>query len=348
MPCSGIEAREGAAEFAGWPDTWVAAYEHFDRFIAGQTTTWPAARLEIAEDGTITHGVRLHGSINEHVYFYLFHYGRGILEVGMAENLGNRYPFQIGEYTACVRISSKYGYQYVYPAVRFAMDALPAGSAPPGSDDFPLRVRTLAAPADSESVWPNERMLHFLDFDIFPHGSPSHLHTGSRKVTPVVHLKLDNHGIVERDLLPNAGAEQLLRWRIYHNGRLVRRDSAAGITHIDTNLGSGTYQVWMGVEGPNGFMPVSNLLEYPLFPDASGNKVVVPVDTDGDGMPDFFAALSATEELRSAQKDAESGAPVSEATSAFLRELWGSWRIQLSFDSPVTMLDSVKPKTAAP
>ena len=137
-------------------------------------------------------------------------------------------------------------------------------------------------------------MLHFLDFDIFPHGSPSHLHTGSRKVTPVVHLKLDNHGIVERDLLPNAGAEQLLRWRIYHNGRLVRRDSAAGITHIDTNLGSGTYQVWMGVEGPNGFMPVSNLLEYPLFPDASGNKVVVPVDTDGDGMPDFFAALSAT------------------------------------------------------
>ena len=44
------------------------------------------------------------------------------------------------------------------------------------------------------------------------------------------------------------------------------------------------------VEGPHGSMPVSNIMQYPLFPGTDGRCRIVPPDNDGDGLPDFLDA----------------------------------------------------------
>lgn len=332
-----LGADDRAAAFAGWPDGWVEAYERFERFIAGRNATWPSSGLEISEDGTITHAVRVAESRSESAYFYLFHHGREVLAVIMADKLGDRYPYLPGNYVAAIRVSTASGYQYLYPLVSFEIVKPPPDALLPEPGSFPFRIRVQPPPADPESVWPNERFLHFLDFDIFPHGHPWSIEKQNSKVAPPVTLTLDNHGHVERELVKEANAERLLRWRIYRNGRLVRRDSAAGITRADLDVGPGTYQACVGVEGPGGFMPVSNILEFPMFPDVAGKNAVIPSDRDGDGTPDFFAALPEDDRGLGLQQGAEPDDVASAAeTPRNLRELWESWHIRLKIESPIT------------
>ena len=332
-----LGADDRAAAFAGWPDGWVEAYGHFERFIAGRNATWPSSGLEISEDGTISHAVRVAKSRSESAYFYLFHHGWDILAVQVADHLGDHYSYIPGNYVAAIRVSTASGYQYIYPLVSFEIVKPPPDALLPEPGGFPFRIRVQPPPADPESVWPSERFLHFLDFDIFPHRHPWSIEKRNSKVAPPLTLTLDNHGHVERELVKEANAEQLLRWRIYHNGRLVRRDSAAGITRADLDVGPGTYQACVGVEGPGGFMPVSNILEFPMFPDVAGKNAVIPSDTDGDGTPDFFAALPEDDRGPGLQQGAEPDDVVSAAeTPRNLRELWESWHIRLKIESPIT------------
>ena len=364
-----LGADDRAAAFAGWPDGWVEAYGHFERFIAGRNATWPSSGLEISEDGTISHAVRVAKSRSESAYFYLFHHGWDILAVQVADHLGDHYSYIPGNYVAAIRVSTASGYQYIYPLVSFEIVKPPPDALLPEPGGFPFRIRVQPPPADPESAWPNERLLQFLDFHIFPRDprlGPDHpwrIEKRNNKVAPPVTLTLDNHGHVERELVKEANAEQLLRWRIYHNGWLVRRDSAAGITRADLDVGPGTYQACVGVEGPGGFMPVSNILEFPMFPDVAGKNVVIPSDTDGDGIPDFFAAFPAgAGESATIRSDidgdgvsAPAAAPPKDApgtgikkesepddvisaseTPRNLRELWESWHIRLKIESPVT------------
>jgi hypothetical protein len=332
-----LAADNPAAAYAGWPDGWVKAYEDFERFIAGQNATWPSSKLEISTDGTITHGVRLAESRSEGVYFYLFHHGREVLAVGMADELGDRYGYVCGKYAAAVRVSGHSGYQYLYPLVWFEIVMPPPGDPPSEAGSFPFRVRVQPSPADPESVWPNERLLRFQDFAIFPGEHPWSIEKRNPKVSPAITLTLDNHGRAERELVKEVNAEHLLHWRVYHNGRLIRRDSAAEITQAELDRGPGTYQACIGVEGPSGFMPVSNVLAFPLFPDASGKNTVTPSDGGGDGTPDFIQSLPPDDRQLGIRQGREPDDIISAGeTPRNLRELWESWKTRLKIQSPVT------------
>jgi len=227
----------------------------------------------------------------------------------------------------------------------------PAAAAPAGEGPkHAPRVRRIASPAKDDEVWPNERMLLYLDFQIFPKGHPWDIEKANRKVTPAVTLRLDRRGRIERDLLPDEAAERLLRWRIYRQGRLVGRGSATGVARLTADFGPGTYQVWLGVEGPAGFMPVSNLLEYPLFPDASGENVVIPADADGDKIPDFLQKMVAVGSGKPGDGDLDNdGIPDAQESAAGLLhgkasgtslerelvELWRAWAYDLNSRPPV-------------
>jgi hypothetical protein len=167
-------------------------------------------------------------------------------------------------------------------------------------------------------------------------------------VKPSVTLRLTNRGVVERERLVEEAAERLLRWRVYYDGRLIEKGSAAGVTRFETAKGLGTYQVFAGVEGPSGFMPVSNLLEYPLFPEAGGSYAIFTVDADSNGTPTCVAELLAQPKA-GAVNDAEDadldndGLPDREegtlparepkgplnANDRQLLDLWRSWSYEL-------------------
>ena len=116
----------------------------------------------------------------------------------------------------------------------------------------------------------------------------------------------------------------------------MNRDAASGVTRFDTDRGPGTYQVWLGVDGPSGFMPVSTFLEYPLFPDASGKNVIIPPDADDDGTPDFIAALDGKED------GADSANEAARTTPRRRRELWEAWSKQLRVHPPIPQPDRAK------
>ena len=337
-------------EFAGWPDSWVNAYRRFDEFIAARRATWPQSELEIGEDGSITHSVRIFKSRTEHLTLNVFRRGRKIL--GMSDSgqiFGEGRPNLLtpGNYAACLWASTEMGYQYVYPILWFDIT-----DAPRQAEGFASRrsVKKLASPEMGDEVWPSERQLLYLDFQIFPHGNPLDIQTRNRKVNPSIVLRLGLDGKVRRDLL-DAAAEKFLQWRIYRDGKLVDKGSADGIAEKSTDTGIGTYSVWVGIDGPSGFMPVSNLLHYPLFPDVSGKNIVVPSETHRKGVPDFLEALSmkgqAQGEVARSGGDKASGndgSPKSAVgdkeppsrTQRDLVELWNSWSYDIRNRLPLS------------
>ena len=318
LTCSADEASSIDARFSGWPETWADAYRRFEAFIAARRASWPKSDLEIAGNGAITHSVRIFESRTEHLTLNFFRRGRQVL--GMMDNgdlfgQGRSSVLTPGKYAACLWASTAEGYQYVYPIRWFEISSAPNQ---PGESASEPRVKMTAPPGAGEEVWPNERELLYLDFQIFPHAFPRDIEESNRKVKPDVILRLEMHGAVRRERLANEVAEKLLRWRIYRDGKLVDRSSASGVIQRETDLGPGTYLVWLGVEGPSGFMPVSNLLHYPLFPDGSGKDVVIPAESRRKGVPDFLESL-----------------PAKDARRRELFELWESWKYDLNYRPPI-------------
>jgi hypothetical protein len=123
----------------------------------------------------------------------------------------------------------------------------------------------IPSPQPSDEFWPNERLFRFIDFDIFPDHDPHGLRQQNNKVKPAVTLTVAESNAIVRESLDPA-LEVLLHWRIYYNGRLIEKGSATGATRFPCDHGEGFYQAFVGVEGPTGFMPVSNLLKFSLPP----------------------------------------------------------------------------------
>ncbi len=351
IPAAAQAVGGAGAEFAGWPPGWVESYQRFEAFAAARRATWPHADLEILPDGSIIHGVRFATGGKEHLSLEFFQRGDAILSMAMAESLlGQRRDriFSPGTFAAVLKASTQFGYQRLYPIVWF--EAPPAAESP--EHEAPERmpaIRLVAPPSPGEDVWPNERMLLYLDFQIFPRGHPWDIEKANRKVNPGIVLRLDQHGVVERDLLPQAEWERLLRWRIYRDGVLVEKSTAAEVKQRAITFGVGSYQVWIGVDGPAGFMPVSNVLYFPLFP-AAGGFVVIPSDSDGNRVPDFLeTAVTANPAVdptadrdndglpdiqESAQPDPHPK-PSATETEKRLAKLWSAWRYELKTRPPV-------------
>ncbi len=267
---------------AEWPEGWRKAYERFENFTANQRRLWPASDLTILPDGSVQHGIRLTETRTEHISIEIFRDGASILTTSdetriFPASAGSKFPN--GTHTAAIKTTGTLGYQYAFPIHRFEIrgDSLAPPPAPPTRPD---------------AVWPNERALAFFNFHVAPHRNPNDVREANEKVSPALVLRVDQSGTVHRDLLADDAAENALHWRVYHQGQLVADESAAGVPTKRMTHGFGTYQVLLGIEGPTGFMPVGNFLEFPLFPEADGSLAVRPTMSPTDRLPEFLDGIA--------------------------------------------------------
>jgi hypothetical protein len=281
-----------------WPRGWSELYQRFENYLAARRQYWPPSGLQIDEDSVIIHSVPHAPSRTEHLSIEVVERGCHILTLAMASRLlaqGRERWIDPGVYAACLRSSGPLGYQHHFPIVWFEVIKLPTPVDVHLAGGNTAKLRTIEPPGAGEQMWPNERLLSYLDFHVFDaHRNPNDIRKANLRANPAAFLRVNNHGVIERELIPDEGAEQLLRWRIYHEGKLVEKGTAAGVVRYEVRYGVGSYNVLLGVEGPTGFMPVSNLLEFPLFPDDSGSNVRVPADSDHDGIPDYVERIIAT------------------------------------------------------
>jgi hypothetical protein len=162
------------------------------------------------------------------------------------------------------------GYQHVTP-IRW-IEVLPAPEKRMQLFGGASRtIREVSPPENPETVWPNDRMLAWLDWQITPHRHPNDIQKKNAHVKPAALLRVDAHGSVHRDLFPEPEAEKPLQWRVYCNGKLVHTSPATGSRKLETaSHGPGAYIVLLGLDAPDGFFPVSNLLQYTLAPQLEG------------------------------------------------------------------------------
>lgn len=326
------EPKEGG--FHGWPPGWVESYQRFENFIQARKAHWPSSGLEISPQGDLTHAVRFAESHTEHLSLTLFRRGSGVrsLKINRPVFSGSDDSWATpGVYAITLYGSTRVGYQHFFPILWIEVQEFSGSELEGGSKVRERKLQMIDAPAPGEDAWPNERMLLFLDFHIFPRAFPDQITEENRKVNPVVLLRLNREGVIERDRLADENAERLLEWRVYHDGTLIKNDSANGVTRLESPRAVGIYQVFAGVEGPNGFMPVSNLVEYPLFPQPGGNLAVIPQDKNGDGTPDFLDEIMAKYPQ---QQPDDREAPLAEADYRLL-ELWRAWEYNLKNRPPV-------------
>lgn len=237
---------------------------------------FPPAFMQQGPNDEIVLGVQFATSREENLSAEWYQEGVRFLSSAIPSGKIRKTNFFPGNYVIALRTTGSIGYQYLYPF--FSLEIGSEGS----SKIIPLS-------SEDETRFPNQRLFLFLDFHIFPKGYPSDIYAENRKVSPAVVLGVTNEGMIERNLLGGT-AEAALRWRIYYQGRLIQKETAEGMKSWLPSSGPGNYHLWMGVEGPSGFMPVSNLVEFPLFLNPSGRLTIIPEDEDHNGQPDFLAA----------------------------------------------------------
>jgi hypothetical protein len=296
VSCAWSSAADPAAlraqDFTGWPAGWIEAYRGFEEFIAVRRTFWPDPALQIHENGEVDHNLHQAPTRSTRLGLVLYCDGQEVAEVGVDRKpagdaeMPNIFAYaQVrqrgsGIYRAGIRASTPQGYQHVFPWIWIEI------ALKPTSENSQGMVHPIASPGRDEDFWPNERLFLFRDYHIFPKKyNPFDINSGNRRVVPGILLKLHQDGRMTRALVSDE-AERLLTWRIYRDGRLVESRSATGSAEWPVRYGWGDYRVFLGVEGPRGFMPVSNMLEFPLFPSSNGQVEVIPADANRNEIPD--------------------------------------------------------------
>jgi hypothetical protein len=328
---------ERPSGFEGWPDSWVTTYERFEKFNAEREKYFPPANLEILVDGTIIHTVQFDPSRTENLGVNFFNEGFQVLGLLLTDGAKlfdeNRSRiFQPGIYTAALQASGMAGFQYIYPFISFEVSLDEKGKN--------SLVRMLPDSEQSDDHWPSERLMKYVDFHVFPGRYPSLLLDANDRLNPSVLLTVNNSGVIERSNLDPA-LESLLFWRVYHNGKLVDKRPAQDMNSYAMKHGPGTYQVLVGLTGPSGFMPVSNLLHFPLFPETDGGFSILPSVTDPSGTPNFLLETSHPENSREKPETNEAI-----ARNKRYEQLWRrwDWNVSNARNSPTKSLGSIRIK----
>lgn len=291
--CSEVQASDRVQKnaYANWPPGWVSAYERFENFIRQKQENFPQITLEVSPDGKISHDIQFHKGRAENLSFTFIRNGTQRLSTGLSNDRSDGIPNLIpGKYALIVESTGFLGYQSLYPITWIDISAASATNDSRSKDDTKPFFKVVDPPKEAEKHWPNERLEYFFDFHILPKHFPSDILVSNTKVNPSVRIWVDNKGTITREKLDES-QEKALHWRIYHNGKLIERATARNTTQKILSNGPGTYQVLVGVEGPSGFMPVSNLLEFPLFPEKSGELAIFPSAKDVPGFPDFLIRI---------------------------------------------------------
>lgn len=273
--------------FAGWPSGWVATYQRFEKYNQSIAQHFPRADLEISPSGQPLHSVKLFTSTTEHLGFEFYRNGSRILsradsKTSFSEISGTFLP---DTYAVVMKSCGSLGYQYLYPITWFKTEY--SETSKWSGDKNQLVFTMIKAPDVPEDFWPNERMLKYLDFHVFPKENPRELLQKNSKVEPSISLSVTISGtIVREELTPEL--EKLLQWRVYHDGQLINKSFAANITRLNIAEKMGDYLVFVGIVGPSGFMPVSNLLHFPLFPKKPEGFEVFPSINPTTRLPLLF------------------------------------------------------------
>ncbi len=356
IPAAEASPPLGKDTFTDWPEGWVSGYRRFEEFLTNKKQVWPAAGLQLVGEGEFIHSIPDGSDDKRDVDLDVYEAGAMTLSTATrAEKGTDLTSYGPGVFCVCAKSRGMLGYQYHFPIVWWeSVEKKRIGQGPPPAP-FDHLLHVVPAPGEGMAVWPNEWLLGYLDFNAFTGRlSLNNIYQKNEAVSPNVHLGCDEHGVIERDLFPDAKAEALLSWRIYHEEKLVEKGKASGITRLEMTHGFGTYLVILGVEGPAGFLPISNFSHFPLFPDGDGPPVVVPRDSDSDGTPDFVGTMlesGVAEELDVAADQDTDGdgltdieeagpqviAPASPAAteSRQLLRLWGQWQYELKNHRPV-------------
>jgi hypothetical protein len=266
------------AEFpVSWPEGWKSACGQFEKFIEEQNRYLPAAGLEFFADGTIL--TNLPQQKRSSIVFYRG--GSEILSMGVADRLfsnGRESMFSSGDYIAFLQSVAGGRYETLYPFVAFRVER--------SEDQNHPRIRMLNPSSPADASWPNERLQRFFDFHIFPKRHRDDIYKKNSRISPDIVLSITPSGTIIREKLEPV-LEKNLIWHIYRNGHLVEFGPAGGdLRHALRKPGD--YVAFVGIDGPGGFMPVSNCLRFPLFPAKSGGVEVFPSVSNPDRVPDFL------------------------------------------------------------
>jgi hypothetical protein len=342
---------------AQWPESWANAYRRFEGYIAAREKYIPSGTLQISPKGSVVYPQDMTPLSAAGIWLHFYHDGNIVWEdLHMLDLFGNDRARRLppGKYAVRSGFASWSGLPQLYPLNWIETYREEPGNAPKADsgDASPpnLSVRIIPAPEPAEDYWPNERLLKFIDFTHFAVmgrgvAAGDEIRT---KLTPSLTFTLSPTGVLTRDPL-DAPLEKLLHWRIYHDGRLIERGPAANVTRFAIASGPGVYQVFAGVEGPAGFMPVSRPLQFPLFPEKNGGLAVMPSMTNPNGFPDFLVDLlppATMKELMEVQVSKNTGpgyynvhsyyltppdpAPGSDPKKDSLRWLWIAWAWDLN------------------
>lgn len=340
---------------ADWPKGWSSAYQRFEEFLLAKKQYWPVSGLHLVNDSGFIHGIANKRGEDSSAALDIFANGQMTLSTATRPPTSNDLSyFAPGLYSICATNCSRLDFQYNFPIIWFESVQPKLSGLQTESRITRNKLRIVPAPGEGMAIFPNERLLGFRDFHIVTERQyRSELQRDNKSTLPSVHLGIDDYGVVEREILPDAKAEALLKWRIYFNGKLVDSGAATDTIRREMTHGPGNYLIIVGPEGPAGFLPVSNFLEFPLFPDGKDKPQVFPRDTDADGTPDFIQNMVssgklATYDILEGQDtdndgltDIEEAGPLSIAPSSIskakdneLLQLWSQWNYELKNRKP--------------
>lgn len=278
------------------PRTWFEAYERLNRFSEAKEKHWPSSHLSIQADGAVHcllpndgEFVRLGIDI---VKYESSGGGWMLSRVLNAPNpsLNDRtIQFEPGIYAGMVSSTVELVSRYHAPIVWFEV-SIPDKLATSRNSKSARVFNEISPPKEPSLLWPNQRIVDFIDLaGLFDRRAPMELSKENKVVSPSATLRIRNDGVLERELFSDPKFETALRLYIYRYNELVVNRPAAGQTRFTLkNEGYGSYRAFLCVEGPQGAMPVSNLLNFPLFPDGEGQIHCIPDDRNQNKIPDFF------------------------------------------------------------
>lgn len=307
------EDRNSDITYPNLPESWQKSYDRLNRFIATKKEYWPNSHLIFSSDGSFDFSLT-NNELNSRLALNLDELGaRG--GGWQLERVVNSVPDSLndrsirlnpGIYAASMRTLGKFNEPIVWFEVKYSEKA--SVSRKLASDRV---FHEIPPPRNPKSLWPNVRINYFVDLHASSNVSAKrNLFERNKIVTPSATLLIRNDGVIERELFKDPKYEAIIRWYIYKNNELIVKQPAEDQNFIEINHGYGTYRAFLCYEGPEGILPVSNILRFPLFPD-NQQLYCIPKDSNNNQLPDVIEA-----ELNSQRKSE-------------LYALWNTWRYHL-------------------
>lgn len=246
------------ADLDNWPESWQQSYKRFQSFIDTRDRIWPNSNLSITSKGKVTYSLREFQAKKHHSY-NIYNEGFSRLSRNSKGHFEITKIFEEGNYLIDIKAHTKIGYQHFPPLLQLTINRNESGE----------KQCLITATPDNDSLWPNWRALSFIDYHTLKGHHSSLIYEENKRVTPSISLKVDHQAQLRRPLLHDENAEKALRWRIYHKGKLAESGVAKKELIKPCNYGTGYHLAFLCIEGPQGMMPVSNIVTYYVQPERS-------------------------------------------------------------------------------